>query len=339
MVTIKQIASEANVSITTVSRVLNYDETLVVHPSTREKIFNIAAELDYKPRKRNAYRKRLKIGLINSNGINEELDDQYFLIVRKGIEKKIQEDGNKLLNIYEYDEIEKTDGIICLGIFSKKELKRIISYNKPAICVDSSQTIRGFDSIVHSLRDSMFEEISYLLERGHYKISYIGGKDIDKDGNFITDTRTYAYYDFMSVKNLLRNEYMKVGKFDVETGYQFTKELLQLDDRPTAIIAANDNIAIGAYKAVQEAKLNIPNDISIIGFNDIPSSKYLKPSLTTTKFYLDVFSEKTVDMIVDKIRNRRDNDIQLIIKSKLIERNSVKRIGKAIKIEKTDILQ
>ena len=329
MATIKEIADKAEVSIATVSRVLNYDETLIVQPETREKIFYIAEELNYHVKQRKNKTKKLKIGLICSYGYDEELNDTYYLITRSAIEKKASKDGHKLVRLSLDSEIQQVDGLLCIGIFSKQRKEQLISYGKPCVMVDSEASIDGFDSIGHNVRLATLKAIKFLMTNGHEKIAFIGGKDIDENGDVVADSRTYAYYDFMSAKEILRPEYMYVSGFTAKDGYEGCKEILKLKDRPTAILAANDNIAVGIYRAVNDEELRVPEDISVVGFNDIPTAQYMVPPLTTTKFYTETLGEKAIELLVDKISTGREIDLEMVINSKLIERESVKKIGDA----------
>lgn len=106
------------------------------------------------------------------------------------------------------------------------------------------------------------------------------------------------------------------------------KELLELPDRPTAVFVANDSLAIGCYKAVHEDGLAIPEDISVVGYNDIPAAKYLVPPLTTVHLYMDFMGEQAVLVLAERILTGREISIQTLIPAKLVIRESVKRLGR-----------
>jgi len=101
------------------------------------------------------------------------------------------------------------------------------------------------------------------------------------------------------------------------------KEALEKPDRPTAFFLGNDSMALGAYKAISEAGLDIPNDISIIGFNDLPGSKYMVPSLTTIRVYQDYLGQAAVDLLLESIGSNREFRKKVVIPVKLMERDSV----------------
>ena len=127
MATIRDIAERAQVSISTVSRVLNYDETLSVNAATKKRIFEIAEELEYRGKNQKKRKRRLSLLLINYYSLEGEVKDPYYLSVRIAIERRAAELGCRLVSISEKDEfrVSGIDGVICLGTFGTEELKRI----------------------------------------------------------------------------------------------------------------------------------------------------------------------------------------------------------------------
>lgn len=329
MATIKEIAEKARVSITTVSRVLNYDETLNVQDETRKRIFEIAEQLDYKIKDKKRRKKALKIGVLYSYSLEEELEDTYYLSVRVAIEKKITEDGYKKFRIssqMEKEDLPALDGIICLGTFGQTMVERIKSYEKPAVIVDAVPDADAFDSVIHNIPRSVNKVMNYLMSQGHKKIAYIGGYEIDSDGEEVLDGRTSAYEGYMKDRGLYREEYLKKCGYAPKDGHRRMKELLELKDRPTAVFVANDSLAIGCYKAISEVGLSIPRDISIVGYNDISAAKYLMPPLTTVRLHMEFMGERAVDILAERIFTEREIPVETRIPTKLIIRESVRNI-------------
>ena len=136
MATIKDIAARAGVSIATVSRVLNHDETLNAQEETRKRIFEIAEELEYEVRTQKKRKKKLKIGVFYSYSPEEELEDPYYLCIRLAIEKKLEEEGYLKQSISMEDSAETLSGIdggICVGTFSKSMLRTIEGWKRPVV--------------------------------------------------------------------------------------------------------------------------------------------------------------------------------------------------------------
>lgn len=327
MATIKEIAEKAKVSITTVSRVLNYDETLNVQDETRQRIFEIAEQMDYKIKDKKRKKRKLKIGVLYSYSLEEELEDTYYLSVRVAIEKKINEEGYKKFRInskMEKEELPHLDGIICLGTFSHSMIEKVKTYQKPTIFVDAVADTDIFDSIIHDIKTSVVKVMDYLMEQGHRKIAFIGGYEVDSDGKAVEDSRNTTYEEYMRSKELFKEEYIKLSGYAPKDGYNRMRELLELADRPTAVFVANDSLAIGCYKAINEKGLLIPKDISIIGYNDISAAKYLVPPLTTIRLHMEFMGERAVDILAERILTEREIPVQTWIPSQLIIRESVR---------------
>lgn len=329
MATIKDIAQRAGVSIATVSRVLNYDETLNVQDDTKQRIFEAAEQLDYQLKDKKKRKKKLKLGVWYSYSLEEELEDIYYLSVRVAIEKKIQEKGYRKVQISDSFEREVTaaaDGLICLGTFGKSMTKRIESLGKPTVFVDAIPTEDKFDSVNHDIRKSVTKVLDYLISQGHERIAFIGGYETDSDGEEVIDLRTYTYQDYMKEKGLWCEDYMKIGGYKPKHGYLLMKELLAQQEKPTAVFVANDSIAIGCYKAVNEECLSIPQDISIVGYNDISAARYLVPPLTTVRLHMEFMGEWAVELLEQRIAAEREIGVRTMIPSELVLRESVKNI-------------
>lgn len=332
MATIKEIAEIAGVSVTTVSRVLNFDDTLSVQDETKKRVFEAAECLEYKMRSKKKRRKKLKIGLLCSYSMEEELEDTFYLALRIAIEKKIEEEGYKKIPVAIKDTAEDVaglDGIICLGTFSKSMIDSVKNFKKPAIFVDASGDLDVFDSIVVGIKHSVRKVLDYFIEEGHNKIGFIGGWDIDSDGKEVVDLRVPSFHSYMKEKNLLKEEYIKLGGYTPKQGYKLGKELLAMPERPTAIFTANDSLAVGCYKAVQEAGLTIPKDISIIGFNDISLARYLVPPLTTVHVPVDFMGTQAVNVLSERILTNREISMHISVPGKVIVRESVSRLNES----------
>lgn len=337
MATIKDIAKGAGVSIATVSRVLNLDETLNVSEETRKKVMEIAEELNYltvKERKNKI--KNYTIGIVYWYTEIQELNDPYFLSIRMAVEKKCSEekikfkpiDFQKIINegIKEYTDL---DGILAIGVFEKKEIELMEKLSKNIVFVDSSPEEWKYDSVVVDFKYGVKKALDYLTSLGHKKIGYLGGESIPHNSNESlrkVNYREKTFKEYMEGINGYNEEWVLKGRFLPEDGYDLMKKVLKEKNLPTAFFIASDPMAIGAYKAIAEAELKIPENISIVGFDDICTAKFLTPSLTTIKVYTEYMGNVAVDTLLERIRTGRQMSKKIVLPVKLIMRDSCRKL-------------
>lgn len=329
MATIKDIAEKAGVSNATVSRVLNFDDTLSVSDETKRRVFEVAEDFEYVPLRRRKGRKINKIGLVNWYDSQKELGDPYYLYIRLAVEKRCEDLGFEIIRldlINDIEELNKVDGIIAIGKYDDDEASRMAKYNKNIVLVDHS-TSNKFNSVVLDFKDSMSKIMNYFYKNGHKSIAYIGGKEYFSSGKEIYDYRFEYYKEFMVINGIYNESDVYFGGFSHKDGYKLMSKLIKDKKLPTAVFCGNDNIAIGAYKAAFENDINIPDDISIIGFNDLPGSKYMTPSLSSVRIYTDYLGEASVDLLNEVMDNNRNYSKKVVIPVDLKIRESVKKIG------------
>lgn len=329
MATIKDIAAKAGVSIATVSRVLNHDETLTVQEETKKRIFEAAEQLEYTLKVQKKRKKKLKVGVLYSYSPTEELEDPYYLCIRLAIEYKLDEEGYKKVPVTFADTAETlvgVDGIICSGTFSKTMVKKIGAWGKPVVFIDSCPDISRFDSIMIDYEKAVREIMDCFIANGHTKIGFVGCAEKDKDGRELKDERMDAVKKYLTEKGLYHPEYIKTGLYHAKYGYQLLKELYEEGNLPTALFVANDSMAVGCYKAAYELGLKIPDDISLIGFNDIPTAKYMIPPLTTVRLYMEFMGEYSVRMLEERVLGERELCLKVTVPTKPYLRDSVKTI-------------
>ena len=327
MATIRDIAEKAQVSISTVSRVLNYDETLSVNAATKKRIFEMAEELEYRSKHQKKRKKKLSLLLINYYSLEGEVEDPYYISVRIAIERRAAKLGYRLTSISRGDEFRQTgfDGVLCLGTFEEEEIRRIDALGLPTVFVDSNPDDTKYDSIAFELRRESRRILNYLWDCGHRKIGFIGGNDTEGTGlEENPDKRTLEYRLFMEEKGVYRPEYERIGTFTSRMGNHFMNELMALPDPPTAVFVANDSLAIGCLNAISQAGKRCPEDYSVVGFNDIPTAKYMVPPLTTMRLYMDFMGERAVDLLSDRIFTKRELPMQITLPAKLMIRESVR---------------
>ena len=332
MATIKDIAEKAGVSAATVSRVLNYDETLSVLDETRCRIFETAASLEYERNNKKRKKNKLKIGLLSSYSHEEELADPFYLAVRVAAEKRMEDEGfvRIAVSIASLDGfVPSMHGLICLGTFSRSIVEKIAALRKPVVFVDCNPDENRFDSVVIGMEKAVIGVLDYLRENGHSKIAFVGGgsTELDYDGNEVPDIRSEVYINYMKKYKIWRQEYLCKGDYSPKCGYTLMKQLLLQQDPPTAVFVVNDSIAVGAYKAAYELGWKVPDQISIVGFNDISSAKYMVPPLTTVSLHMRTMGRQAVGILADRIRSDREVPVKVVIPCELIVRESVRNIS------------
>lgn len=290
MATLKDIAEMAQVSIATVSRILNNDPTLSVPAQTRDNVLNAAKTLQYQKKKKSD--PGIHICLIQWYSLQQEINDPYYLTLRHGVEDYCAKNGVILKRIFKDDvDIEQSlkgiDGIICLGKFSKNHIETLKKYNDAIILLDMDYENIKECSIILDFDLVLKQAITYLHGLGHQKIGYLGAVEYLDDGQPYDDIRKKSFIKYAQEYHIDYENYLLEGEFTSESGYAMMSHMIHSQQLPTAIFAASDPIAIGAMKALNDYGYRVPTDISIIGFDNIDASNYTYPPLTT--FYAPSF--------------------------------------------------
>ena len=335
MATIREVAKKAGVSITTVSRILNNDDSFNVSKITKEKVLKVIKQLNYERKKNKNRISQSNISVIKCFDEKIENEDPYFVSLKINLENILKKKVSKV-KFFDLEEIEKlikyneisnfslTDAVIFIGETSKEKLKFFKSLNENIICVDVYDTDNITDYIKFDMRNSVEIVLNYIFKLNHKKIGLLVGRN--KVVKNLVDFREKYFKEIMVKNGLYREEYLQIGDFSMESGYIMMKEILKLEDRPTAVFCGNDSIAMGAYRAIREKKLKIPEDMSIIGFNDLKLSQYSIPPLTTIKIDTKLIAQETVNSLIELLEGKRDYHKKVFLPIELIERESCQRI-------------
>ena len=288
MATIRDIAKEAGISAGAVSRILNNDATLSVAPETRQLVFDIAKKLNYKKSPKNTKSKKaaFTLGIVQWFSAEEELKDNYYLLTRQGIEDFCIQNSIAIIRVFRGESdtkelLEQVDGLICIGKFSKKEIQEFIGISKNIVFLDMPVEEFHITSLSMDFEQAVYCALDYLTQLGHQSIGFLGGLEYVGNHEPIEDARATSYKNYMKHRHMDYETYYKEGNFTSQSGYEMMSELLESAHVPTAVFAASDAIAFGAMRAIREHGLQIPHDISIIGFNDEETCSYMNPPLTT----------------------------------------------------------
>jgi LacI family transcriptional regulator len=336
MATIKDIADKSHVSASTVSRVLNNDDTITVQSETRERILQVAKELGYETilerrMKQQASKMELSVGIIVCQSLDEEVSDPYFLSIRQGIEMELSSRGIKTatFRLHETETnqmIDGLDGLIVVGRIKETALKAI-SKVENVVYINHSPNEDLYDAVVINFEKATERALQYLIDTGYKRIGYIGGKEKDHLKNKkITseDKRLTTFELFMKAQQLFDPEMVFVGEYSMVQGYELMKKAIGFGRLPEAFFIASDPMAIGALRALQEANLNVPGDVAIIGFDDIEAAKFASTPLTTIRVHTREMGRTGVKLLLDRL-NGRDLPLTVTLPTELVIRESCRR--------------
>ena len=328
MATIKDIAERVGVSIATVSRVLNYDTTLSVSDATKRKIFQVAEDLSY--RKKTERRPTYRIAIINWYTEEEELDDLYYMSIRVGAENRSEALKLQFIKL-SLDRLstiqnEEIHGVIAIGKFSPKQAEEIKKITDRIVFIDCSPDDDQYDSVISNFEKATVNVLEYFFHKGHKRIGYIGGREIFKDHTSeIPDLREVTFRSYMQQRQLFNESYVYIDSYSVNSGYALMKKAIKehKENLPTAFFVGNDPLAIGCLKALYEENISVPDQVSIIGVNDISVSKYVFPALSTVKIFTELMGETAVDLLLERMTERQIAK-KVIISTQLEIRDSSK---------------
>ena len=339
------IAKIAGVSRSTVSRVINNYSN--VPEETRIKIEQIIKENNYVPHasaRMLAGAKNRVIGLfiidmkVDSDGKQVTASSYFTPFTGAVIDNASKMGYNVLVSIVskqkDYKKVKETfyNKSIAGGIFigeknGEPEIKEIINSGYKVALIDqavkSDEEVYSKCIIVNA--DSYggsYKATNYLIQLGHTKIAHIVGVS----EHLSAIERLDAYKKALTDAGLpIKNNLIVKGYFTISGGYNATKKMLQ-KETPTAIFCGNDHMAIGAIQAIEEAGLKVPEDISIVGFDDIEVARYINPSLTTVRMTLLEMASIATNGLVTSIENDSSFSASYTVPIDLIERNSCKTL-------------
>lgn len=330
MATLKEIAEVVGTSITTVSRVLNYDHTLSVSDEMRSKIIEVAQEMNYQtPRNRktipDVFQKR--IAIIHWYDVKSELDDPYYVGIRRGIENLASKSQVDTKILYkekgEYDlrKLGTIDGLICVGKFTPEQIALFRQISSRIVFVDSSPDIRTYDSVVIDFKDAIKQVVDYFSLKGFLEVGYLGGKELVSEDILLGERRARYFEEYTKRQNIHHPAHIHIGEFNSESGYTMMKDILVKKKHARAYFCANDSIALGALKAIHEKGIKVPSDIALIGFNDDATSAFTYPSLTTVRVYTEFMGEQALLSLCEQFEGRTI-PVRKMIPTELVLRES-----------------
>jgi len=330
MATIREIAAASGVSPAAVSRILNNDPTLSVSEETRKRVILVADEMGYVKKIQND-RACFRMGILQWFSAEQEISDDYYLQIRKGIEDFCVKNMISIIRAYRtdgnYEEIlTDIDGLICVGKYSEEDIIKLTDKYPNTVFIDMAVNNSKVTSINVDMKAAAKNALRYLTGLGHKSIAFLGGIEYASGTDIINDFRKKGYIEYMEANNLPYDGLISEGEFNTPSGYESMNRLLDSKKKFTAVLAASDAIAIGAMKAIKDRGLRIPEDISIIGINDTEMSAYTTPALTTMHAPAYDIGQHGANLAFVSRNLNINAPLMATVSCTLIERESCKRI-------------
>lgn len=325
-VTIKDVAKEAGVSISTVSKALN--DVDVLHPATKAHILEVAERLNYVP---NLNGKLLKSGESKMLGFfTTSVSGPYFYVLVEAMARRCEKLGYGLTVIISKDKQvilsnllgRRVDGAIIFEelMIDDKDVEAMEKAQIQAVFLDRVIDRETMGSVIFDSYVSGYEATKYLISLGHKRIAYISGVETMYD----SEQRKKGYLDALYDHQLeMDEELILYGYFEEEGSYNAVKTFIHLhpEKLPDAFLAGNDLSAMGCIKALQSEGYQVPEDISVMGFDDINLAQYFSPPLTTVKNQIARQGNLAVDHLVNMIQKKEKGRIQKL-QGEIVVRNS-----------------
>lgn len=329
--TIQDVAKQAGVSISTVSRVLNEKDD--VAPATYARVRHVIDEMGYASSLAASSMRSRRTNVIGL--IMPDVGAAFSLEILKGVNEAIGQLGQALI-VYTRGDIRKygtasqeqkyvklLNGSITDGVVIVTPLASTYSTTAPIVAIDPNNESADYPAVTANNYQGALKAMNYLLELGHRRIGHIGGR-VELQSSV---RRRRAYEDSLIHAGIPLDPALIVeGDYTTPTGYEAAQRLLSLPHPPTAIFAANDQSAMGAMSAVHHAGLRVPQDISVIGFDNIPEAGITSPTLTTVDQSVFEMGYAATEILFNLIEGKPLEINPFKVQTRLIVRQSCQAI-------------
>ncbi len=331
--TIYDVSQLANVSIATVSRVLNDPDR--VRDKTRQRVIEAIDELGFVPKLEAVTRARKSFGRIGIltpsmtsdsfvdrlRGIIGALSELSYEPIIYDVESDAQRDGY----LTSLPTTRQVDGIIAVDLpINTTAARRLHKHKLPTVqIVPSTQPVTSdnLTSIVHDDQEGGRIAAAHLLSKGHQRIGYIGDTELPEFLGTFNDQKLDSFRQTLADNGVaLPDNYVRLGAFGMEAARQMATQLLSLPHPPTAIFTGSDSQAIGAMRAIRQANLRVPDDIAVIGFDNIAIAEFI--GLTTIDQQLTKSGQLAVEMLIQQIEEENLTAQVVPLSFTLIERET-----------------
>jgi LacI family transcriptional regulator len=327
LVTIKDIAQLANVSTTTVSRVLNNDQSFNVSEKTRSKVMEVAKQMGYKTVVERYNKKYYRLALVYKPAIfYNHLENEFHFSIRNGIDKICSQYEIDIVNVFNVSNVafENLQGAIIQGNYTNEEIKDMVASLKTdhiliiGRCPDDNQ----YDSVWFDTKRAIHSALNHLTELGHRDIGYIGSyESVDID---IEERRDQIFLRYMSKFPEFNCSRMYIDENTLKSGYTLMERAFNNGSLPSAFFIANDPLAIGALDFLKEKNIPIPQTFSIVSFDGHQMTRHTTPALTTVQIPTEYMGRVAVQTLIEKIEETRSLTKKVLVPTELKIRESSK---------------
>ncbi|MEG1805025.1 MAG: LacI family DNA-binding transcriptional regulator [Clostridia bacterium] len=318
MANLKEIADLAEVSLSTVSRVLNKDETIKISPQVRNKIFDIAHKLNYIPTNQRHIdvRRGFTIGIadwhiLRKGAGNVNINDY------AGVAKRFCKTPTEFIRVQNGVDV-KVDGIIALGEFSDSEIAFLNKQCCHLLFITSKKHDFQNDYIIMDYCAAMRELCDYVFDEKKYdSLGYIGGCYIE-DGIEIGKHRLSQFGKLLNDKGKYHDEFFKWEmEISIDAGYRMANELVESGKMPRAILVGNEEIAKGVLQAFEEKNISLENDVELILYKDIETLMLDLSKFTCLWSFPNFMWETAIKMLLERAEGKRDYLMTVLLPSVL----------------------
>lgn len=324
MATIKDIAKLANVSMTTVSRVLNNDQSFNVSEQTRNKVLATAKQLEYKTVVERHNKKYFRLGLVYKPDIfYSHVENDFHFSIRNGIDKICAQYEIDLVNVFSASNapFENLHGAIIQGNYTNQEIEDMVSMLKTEhiLIIGRCPDDNKYDSVWFDTRRAIHSGLDYLTKLGHRDIGFIGARE--NPDLEIEDRREEIFRQYMIRHSESTPSRIYIGD-SLSIGHGLMERALQEDTLPSAFFIANDPLALKALNYLRERKIQVPEKFSIVSLDGHQMTKYTTPPLTNVQIPTEEMGRVAIQTLIEKVEGTRTLTQKVLLPTTLKIRES-----------------